>query len=600
MNPVGAHLVRKSAGRIDGEDALVQAFDQSRLRSLAARVFWSTAVVVPLVIALLSAVLARAILTGQGITAGLAIAALGLVIFIVLGAESFVRSATEIWEVERRVLAFQAAGEGGQTPSLLTRVIVVAYFELYFKSKNRLRERLELTRQRLGPVDLGELGGLGAQERELFASILPQLAPKQPTWRERQLLRLTEMALEHRAAVLRGLVLVIGACAVWSLLVLGGAVRLVPGGVPTWLPGHAALVTLGASIIAGLGLAIMPLRIRESVPIGIALGLITLAAIAFDLIQRVSLSALPAALLLSLCVLGGALLTRLGLNRLARDAHARNVLLQFFVNMRTELDIARNIHDRLFPKPHISDALQVAYSYEPASEIGGDFLYIRALENGRVAVVVVDVTGHGLQAALVVNRVHYELDRLFGSTPDAMPGRILADLNKYFLTTVAGDEVFATAACVVVDPHNLRMFWASAGHPDLILCNQNGKLGYLSSTTFMLGVIDEPDFQAFTMRTGLSPGDTVLLCTDGVTESKTVDGKLLGSPGLGELIAVARLNQLDGVDDLARLLRQTRAGEAADDTLLVQIRCTGQQSWPMKIGLGGGLGIAGESPLRSI
>src|SRR5690606_28540475 len=85
---------------------------------------------------------------------------------------------------------------------------------------------------------------------------------------------------------------------------------------------------------------------------------------------------------------------------------------------RRELTDARRIHESLFPKPKCEGDVHFLYLYEPMRQIGGDYLFVSCAptDDGRremLSFVVIDVTGHGIPAALTVNRLHGELSRLF-------------------------------------------------------------------------------------------------------------------------------------------------------------------------------------------
>src|SRR6185295_15808135 len=98
------------------------------------------------------------------------------------------------------------------------------------------------------------------------------------------------------------------------------------------------------------------------------------------------------------------------------------------------------------------------YVYEPMRQIGGDLLFVFPPSHqhqddgvGALSLVVLDVTGHGIAAALTVNRIVGELERLFIDDPDAPPGKALAVLNRYVFSTLSKHDHYVTAICLRVD-----------------------------------------------------------------------------------------------------------------------------------------------------
>ncbi len=231
-----------------------------------------------------------------------------------------------------------------------------------------------------------------------------------------------------------------------------------------------------------------------------------------------------------------------------------------------ELVDARRLHESLFPAPIDNGPVRAEFMYEPMRHIGGDFLFLRQGPAARLALVVLDVTGHGIAAAMAVNRLHGELERLFAEEPEIAPGRVLALLNRYLCLTMSRHSIFATAACAVIDPCAGSLRFASAGHPTCFLLRSSGELVELQSTAMMLGVaegtgaLDEHQHD-------LAPGETILAYTDGVIETRTSGGRLLGTQGLRSLLE--RCPAAGRARWLLDTVRDLREGQAEDDLLVV-------------------------------
>lgn len=247
-------------------------------------------------------------------------------------------------------------------------------------------------------------------------------------------------------------------------------------------------------------------------------------------------------------------------------------LQQRYGEIRHELLSARQIHESLFPKPITDGAVRFAYRYEPMRHIGGDFLYACRAPGDRLNLVVLDVTGHGIAAALTVNRLHGELERVFAENPEASPGEVLRLLNKYVYLTLATHSVYVTAMCLRVDPARDVLEYASGGHPPAFLRAVDGTVEDLPSTAFVLGACSDEAFDPDEKTVRFAPGDTLIAYTDGALEVRNKSGRMLGTAGMRHFIAAPATSPAPGWADyvLAAVARH-RNGQALDDTLVIEI-----------------------------
>jgi len=179
-----------------------------------------------------------------------------------------------------------------------------------------------------------------------------------------------------------------------------------------------------------------------------------------------------------------------------------------------ELAAARSVQELMIPREAPkTPGFQVETIYTPATEVGGDFFHIQATGDGGLLVVIGDVAGHGLQAAMNVSMLMGALRR----SPQIEPAQLLAGLNQVLfgsssLTTCEAAYFSATGEVVI----------ASAGHPPPFLNSQEITLpGGLP-----LGVI--PDVEYEEVRLYLHPGDRLLMMSDGVVEARRPNGELFG------------------------------------------------------------------------
>ena len=247
--------------------------------------------------------------------------------------------------------------------------------------------------------------------------------------------------------------------------------------------------------------------------------------------------------------------------------------------LQTELAGARRLHEATLPPHdfHTRGPARLAYAYEPMRQIGGDVLYVHPGDQpdaARLSVVLVDVNGHGIPAALMANRLIGETQRLYAEDPDACPHKILCALNRYVRLTMARDGIYATALVVRLDTAAGTLEYANAGHPPALLRRAaDGAVASLASHTFLLGVEDGDDYCPDCQVTPFAPGDALLAYTDGATEARNAAGEMIGIPGLRHLLGqlAARETPDRWPPSLLSLVVNHRRAPAADDTLLVTL-----------------------------
>lgn len=243
-----------------------------------------------------------------------------------------------------------------------------------------------------------------------------------------------------------------------------------------------------------------------------------------------------------------------------------------------ELADARRIHEVLFPPPITRGPVRVEYRYEPMHQIGGDFLFVRPLSfppsapAGPVLVVLIDVTGHGIAAALAVNRFHAELERLNAQGKVAEPLEVILALNAFTHAVFAESAMFASAVALRVEPGgNPVVRWASAGHPPAFLRQPDGRVQRLDSTATVLGVLAPEDYDCTEESAPLQSGSTVIAYTDGASETTNAKGEMFGLKRLEAMIGTGTPRGTPISDALAAAVEAHRHGPPADDTLIVEV-----------------------------
>ena len=187
----------------------------------------------------------------------------------------------------------------------------------------------------------------------------------------------------------------------------------------------------------------------------------------------------------------------------------------------SELAAARSVQELMIPQEKIqTPGFEVDSVYNPANEVGGDFYHVESTADGGLLVVIGDVAGKGLKAAMNVSMVMGALRRI----SDNSPGKILSSLNR----VLVGGESFTTCQAALFSA-NGELVIANAGHlPPYLNTQEVAVPGGLP-----LGVISNVHYEE--RRLYLHPGDRILLTSDGVVEARQPSGELFGFDRLHNL-----------------------------------------------------------------
>ena len=243
------------------------------------------------------------------------------------------------------------------------------------------------------------------------------------------------------------------------------------------------------------------------------------------------------------------------------------------------LQLARRIQKGLFPKgPPAIDGFELAGESVSADDTGGDYYdYIQA-SNGSWAVVVGDVTGHGVGPALLMAATRSYLRALikgFGGNDhrEINPGDLLCRINN-ILEEDLSEGRFVTLFLAMLDPKSRRFTYASAGHENaLYLPAASRSFTELEATGIPLGILADASFEEGTTLC-LAPGDIVVLTTDGVAEAVNTAREPFGRERLRAAITQRRTERARGVlNSIAQALEGFRAGaRQTDDQTIVVLR----------------------------
>jgi phosphoserine phosphatase RsbU/P len=206
------------------------------------------------------------------------------------------------------------------------------------------------------------------------------------------------------------------------------------------------------------------------------------------------------------------------------------------VAINKELEIARRIQSFTLPQcvPTLA-GLEIAARYAPMSAVAGDFYDFLCVDEKRVGILVADVTGHGVPAALIASMLKVAFASQAAHAHD--PVRVLTGLN----CSLCGkfEEHFVTAAYLFVDLEKSLLRYSAAGHPPLMLASRAaGKVREIEENGLMLGMFPEAAYSSVEIRVG--PGDRCLLYTDGVFEAKNGAQEEFGKSRCKEFLETQR------------------------------------------------------------
>jgi PAS domain S-box-containing protein len=232
-----------------------------------------------------------------------------------------------------------------------------------------------------------------------------------------------------------------------------------------------------------------------------------------------------------------------------------------------ELRVARMIQHTLLPKslPELEEH-QIAVYYQPAREVGGDFYDFLRLPDGRLGLIVGDVSGKGVPAAIVmaITRTMLRSAYHLGS-----PGEILQQVNDVLFPDIP-PNVFVTCLAILLDSRTGRLQYANAGHDPPYVRHASG-VSKLRATGMPLGLM--PDMTYEQKEITLEPGESILLYSDGLAEAHSPHREMFGFPRIERFVkAHAEGDTL--IDSLLAELRRFTGEEweQEDDITLLMLR----------------------------
>ncbi|HLY17071.1 MAG TPA: PP2C family protein-serine/threonine phosphatase [Bryobacteraceae bacterium] len=276
-------------------------------------------------------------------------------------------------------------------------------------------------------------------------------------------------------------------------------------------PGGITLIVVPALLIANYLMGYRPQPIAEAKTLIVGL-VVFLGFVANSHLAPSHTNVEPFGFFFFLCCLGGI------------AAHRFRANEQQLLSLEEEMKAARRIQESILPSSLPRPVgVQVAVRYAPMTAVAGDFYDFLPVVDGCLGVLVADVAGHGVPAALGASMVKVAVSTQVGGAAD--PARMISELNNTMHRVARGQLV--TAGFLALDIQARTGTYVAAGHPPLLLWRPaTGTLREFSENGLVLGVLPNQAYP--NMRFEVFSGDRIVMCTDGVWEAENRAGEIFG------------------------------------------------------------------------
>jgi serine phosphatase RsbU (regulator of sigma subunit) len=250
-----------------------------------------------------------------------------------------------------------------------------------------------------------------------------------------------------------------------------------------------------------------------------------------------------------------------------------------------EMEFASQVQARLFPqKLPVLRTLQYIGACIQARQVGGDYYDFLESHPGQLALVLADVSGKGISGALMMANLQANLRSQYATALED-PRRLLSSVNHLFYENTE-EGSYATLFFATYEDSSRRFHYVNCGHLPALIVRANAPVDSeppgsnssmcaverLSSTSTVLGLFE--NWEASTAETRLSPGDTVVLYTDGVTEAMNQDGEEFGESRLIDVLKMHLSLPLKALlESIVGAVQNFSGGEQTDDITVIVARC---------------------------
>jgi len=216
----------------------------------------------------------------------------------------------------------------------------------------------------------------------------------------------------------------------------------------------------------------------------------------------------------------------------------------------------------------VSDKIEIGYFSIPAVEISGDYMDIINLSHDKIAIFLGDVSGHGLGTGYIVTAIKSIIRELLDSS--ASLETIFLQINNFLMMKYGGNE-FMTLLGGILDISTGQFQFINAGHPNLILLENNGNMEFYSKTQRVLGILST---EYLIQELKILPSQKLILYSDGVTETFGESDSMFGEDSLNEFL---KMNPSLSASELPLLLQEKldlyrKGKDLSDDSSFIAIK----------------------------
>ncbi len=209
-----------------------------------------------------------------------------------------------------------------------------------------------------------------------------------------------------------------------------------------------------------------------------------------------------------------------------------NELLKINEKIRLELQMAQKIQFAIIPKAlPVNDFISLSGKYIPMNDLGGDYYDVFNIDENKIVILIADVCGHGVPAALITSMAKFSFRN--NSLLNKSSGEILKSVNEE-LYNIIGKQEYLTVFYGIIDTKKGILEYTNAGHNDVYIFKENGEEETLSANSYLVGFMNNIDFA--TNFINLEKGDRIVLYTDGLPETQNSKKELFGYNRLKSII----------------------------------------------------------------
>ncbi len=203
----------------------------------------------------------------------------------------------------------------------------------------------------------------------------------------------------------------------------------------------------------------------------------------------------------------------------SRENSLKNALVKLndaHLQIQSELEMAEKIQNAIIPaKFPLSETLQISGSYQPMGKVGGDFYDVFMIDEKKLGIIMADVCGHGLPAALITMTIKIAFSN--SSLQCKNSAEIVSKVNQELFSIIGNMEYF-TAFFGILDIETGYIEYTNAGHPDTFIIREDNTVDMLKTNSPIIGFLDKLEYK--NNSSYMKKGDKLVLFTDGIIELK--------------------------------------------------------------------------------